>query len=173
MVASVPTNKMDLNNIATVFGPTLMATPPLQTGQTDVTFHFQIQGQVLRAILGEFFFRNFLKFLGVRKFFEILNFQKLFFFENFLSFTEIKKLIQTWTLFPRTRSSQWMAVAPRCHLRRPGRQRKVAKVSPSRRRGAQSSETRLRINSKFIPKKYIKIAKYVYKQNIPKENLYI
>ena len=44
---------MDLNNIATVFGPTLLSTPAMGTGQTDVTFHFQIQGQVLRAILGE------------------------------------------------------------------------------------------------------------------------
>ena len=46
---------MDLNNIATVFGPTLLSTPA-ELGQggatTDVTFHFQIQGQVLRAILG-------------------------------------------------------------------------------------------------------------------------
>jgi len=43
---------MDLNNIATVFGPTLLSTPSAMTsGQTDVTFHFQIQGQVLRAIL--------------------------------------------------------------------------------------------------------------------------
>ena len=47
---------MDLNNIATVFGPTLLSTPSAVTsGQTDVTFHFQIQGQVLRAILGQFF----------------------------------------------------------------------------------------------------------------------
>ena len=55
MVASEPSNKMDLNNIATVFGPTLLSTPA-ELGQggatTDVTFHFQIQGQVLRAILG-------------------------------------------------------------------------------------------------------------------------
>merc|ERR1712193_227390 len=45
---------MDLNNIATVFGPTLLSTPAelgSSGATTDVTFHFQIQGQVLRAIL--------------------------------------------------------------------------------------------------------------------------
>ena len=51
-VAKVTSNKMDIANLATVFGPTLLSGASTKTTINSVSLH----GEILHAILGMFYF---------------------------------------------------------------------------------------------------------------------
>ena len=51
-VAKVTSNKMDIANLATVFGPTLLSGASTTTTINSVSLH----GEILHAILGMFYF---------------------------------------------------------------------------------------------------------------------